>query len=117
HAVFLLKRAQASGHSSRFINIEAVLAEAEAGLQRQTYLREASREYQQIVDLVKFDRTHKLGCEAFQAFRKHYPDFDPQNLAALCAETAQPSVSVITTENKPKPPEFTLPLLEWCDIP
>lgn len=117
HAVFLLKRAQASGHSSRFINIEAVLAEAEAGLQRQTYLREASRDYQQIVDLVKFDRTHKLGCEAFQAFKKHYPDFDPQNLAALCAETAQPSVSVITAENKPKLPEFSLPLLEWCDIP
>lgn len=127
HAVFLLKRARASGHTSRFINIDAVLAEAEAGLQRQTYLREAAREYEQIVHLVKLDRTHKVGCEAFQAFHKHYPDYDPENVAALCAqqpqaqEQTQPaalSLPVRPPEAVPQPPPDTkLPLLEWCDIP
>lgn len=117
HAVFLLKRAQASGHSSRFINIDAVLAEAEAGLQRQTFLREASREYEQIVDLVKLDRTHRLGCEAFQAFKKHYPDYDPENLTDLCSAVATPAASIVILPDKPKTPEFRLPLLEWCEIP
>jgi formylglycine-generating enzyme required for sulfatase activity len=120
HAVFLLKRAQATGHSSRFINIDAVLAEAEAGLQRQTYLREASREYDQIVHLVKFERTHKLGCEAFDAFKKHYPDYDPENLVSLCSK--EPVIVVTPTAAPviaapPKLPDFKLPLLEWCDIP
>lgn len=122
HAVFLLKRAQASGHSSRFINIDAVLAEAEAGLQRQTYLREAAREYDQIVHLVKFDRTHKLGCEAFEAFRKQYPDYDPENLQSLCSTDTIVITPAATPAPEPLPavpklPEFKLPLLEWCDIP
>lgn len=125
HAVFLLKRAKASGHSSRFINIDAVLAEAEAGLQRQTYLREAEREYRQIVDLVKFDRTHKLGCEAFAEFHKHFADYDPDGLGALCAKTtavvtpiAAPIVVTPQTQlQTATATEFKLPLLEWCEIP
>src|SRR5690606_1933827 len=44
-AVFLLKRARASGYESRFIDIDAVLREAEALLEEQAYLREAEREY------------------------------------------------------------------------
>ena len=117
-AVFLLKRAQATGVTSRFVNIDAVLAEAEAGLERMTYLREAAREYNQIVDLVRFEPTHKLGCEAFHAFREHFKDYDPEKLAEVCGEA---TISRITRQEEepavPKPAEFAMPLLEWCSIP
>ena len=117
-AVFLLKQAQAAGYESRFINIDAVLAEAEAGLQRQSYLREADREYRQILALVELDRTHKLGCEAFQAFHIQYPDHDPQNLAERCQSTPATTISVIAdTQTVTRNPEIKLPLLEWCPIP
>lgn len=114
-AVFLLKRAKSSGIQFRFVNLDDLLAEAEAGLERQTYLREAEREYKQITDLVHYDRTHALGCRAFAVYRQHFPDFDPDNLADLCAD-------VPVDEPPPLPPapvisDFRLPLLEWCDIP
>jgi formylglycine-generating enzyme required for sulfatase activity len=69
---------------------------------------------------VKFERTHKLGCEAFDAFKKHYPDYDPENLVSLCSK--EPVIVVTPTAAPviaapPKLPDFKLPLLEWCDIP
>jgi len=117
-AVFLLKRAQAIGVKSRFVNVDAVLAEAEAGLERMTYLREAAREYNQIVDLVRFEPTHKLGCEAFHAFREHFKDYDPEKLIEGCGAAATNRIMVQEAEaTVPKPPEFAMPLLEWCTIP
>lgn len=83
-AVYVLKQAIAAGYKARFINLEALLAEAEAGLERQTYLRDAEREYRPIVELIRSKKTFKLGCEAFQAFRQQYPDYDPESLALLC---------------------------------
>lgn len=97
-AVYLLKRAREIGYASRFIDIEAVLQEAERALERQTYLREAEREYRSIQALIKHQRTFRLGCEAFHSFRKHYPDFDPDNLASICVSSE-------------------LPIIEWCEIP
>lgn len=122
HAVFLLKRAQASGLKSRFINIDKLLAEAEKGLQRQTYLREAKREYDQIAPVVKLSMTRKLGCEAFEAFLKDFPDYDPDKLSELCGggeKVAASAPPAQPTEPPPKPPSpnFNLPQLEWCDIP
>ncbi len=83
-AVYLLRRARAAGHRSRFVDLDAVLAEAEAGLKRVSRQREAEREYRQIVSLVQLDSTRRLGCEAFQAFREQYPGHDPEDLASLC---------------------------------
>jgi formylglycine-generating enzyme required for sulfatase activity len=60
--------------------------------------REAEREYQPIVALIKHDRTRKHGCEAFVAFRQQFPNYDPENLSSICA-TAM------------------LPMLEWCAVP
>lgn len=117
-AVFHLKQAKESGFTSRFINLDALLSEAETALERLSYLREAEREYKQIAQLVKLNRTRKLGLEAFEAFRRDYPDYDPDELAQLgnkSAETHKPISAVkLITENKPT---FSLPLLEWCDIP
>jgi formylglycine-generating enzyme required for sulfatase activity len=97
-AVFLLKQVRAAGYESRFINIEAMLMEAEAALERQAYLREAEREYRPIVALIMRQRTRELGVKAFMNFRSQFPDYDPENIAPMYA-TAM------------------LPLLEWCPIP
>ena len=83
-AVYLLRRARAAGHGSRFVDLDAVLAEAEAGLKRASRQREAGREYRQIAALVQLESTRRLGCEAFQAFREQYPGHDPEDLAAIC---------------------------------
>ena len=128
-AVFLLRRARAAGHRSRFVDLEAVLAEAEAGLQRVSREREAKREYQQIVSLVRLESTRRLGCEAFQAFREQYPEHDPEGLAALCAREnvalSFPLPGEQVSVSPPAPPApavthagqpFRLPLLEWCDV-
>ncbi len=121
-AVYLLKQAKESGYNSRFINIDALLAEAEAALDRLTYLREAEREYKQIADLVKHSMTRRLGLEAFKAFRKDFPDYDPDGLEKLLSNAAevvvQPASIIIPAVAAPPPaPSFNVPMLEWCDVP
>lgn len=123
-AVYLLKQARSNGYTSRFINIDSLLKEAESSLERQAYLREAEREYRQIADLVKFAPAKRLGCEAFQAFRRAFPDYDPECLAQLCEEisiTLEPVGSKnggdVVTPVRRQASAFTLPMLEWCDIP
>jgi formylglycine-generating enzyme required for sulfatase activity len=114
-AVFLLKQARENKFRSKFINLDALLQEAEAALERQGYLREAEREYKQIVELVKRSPTFKLGCEAFIAFQKDYPDYDPDNIAALCNQPQATPVRRASPSVHFKP-EFTLPLLDWCEV-
>lgn len=97
-AVFALKQAKDNGVSTRFINIEAILREAEAALESQSYLREAQREYAPIASMVKQTKMRQVGCKAFQEYRKHFPDYDPENLAAICSTELMPD-------------------LEWCVIP
>ncbi len=117
-AVFLLKQAKESGFTSRFINLDALLQEAETALERLSYLREAEREYKQISELVRLSRTRKLGLEAFEAFRHAFPDYDPDELAQLVSkpEEVKPTTIIVSSQQSTSPP-FTLPLLEWCDIP
>jgi formylglycine-generating enzyme required for sulfatase activity len=114
-AVFLLKQAREKGYTSRFIDIDALLHEAEMELERQAYMREAEREYKQIASLVKRRRTQNLGCEAFQAFRRDFPEYDPDKLSAICDAYGASAVSV--RQQIPQRPTFALPLLEWCEIP
>ena len=97
-AVYLLKKAKASGYVSRYINLEAMLREAEEALEWQSYQRDAERDYAPISVLVKHTRTRKLGCEAFREFHKNYSDYDPENLAAICLP-------------------YNTALLQWCEIP
>jgi formylglycine-generating enzyme required for sulfatase activity len=116
-AVFLLKQAKESGFTSRFINLDALLQEAETALERLSYLREAEREYKQISELVKLSRTRKLGLEAFEAFRRDFPDYDPDELAQLISKPEDIKPSAIIASKQDSKPPFTLPLLEWCEIP
>lgn len=111
-AVFLLKQAQENGHHSRFIDLSVLLQEAEIALEKQTYLREAERDYKPIAELVKRKATRRLGCQALIAFRADFPDYDPENLARFCISDETGDSTLPKTLSK-----FTLPLLEWCEIP
>lgn len=106
-AVFLLKLAKANGYNSPFIRIDEVLEEAERYLKEKMSQVERERNYKHIVELIRTPITEKIGWEAFANFRAQYPDYDPENLAK------DSKVRVL-----PKPSGgFTLPLLEWCDVP
>ncbi len=141
-AVLLLKQAKANGFTSRFINLDTILEEAELSLKRQEYLVEAEREYKQIVDLINHKATFRLGWEAFQEFQKSFPDYDPDHLVLRPAQPTSTSTGsfpvVVVAEPQPAlggygggngssngkhshddlyPPRLSLPLLEWCNIP
>jgi formylglycine-generating enzyme required for sulfatase activity len=129
-AVFLLNRFQESGVEQRFINVEALLKEAEHALKNVMRQREIERDYEQIRQLMNLDVTHKLGCEAFQKFHAAHPDYDPHNLAAMCMgyinHTTLPVYSNGTngsnghhaevSENGTKKAKGVVPF-EWCKIP
>ncbi|MAS34537.1 MAG: hypothetical protein CL610_11050 [Anaerolineaceae bacterium] len=95
-AVFLLKQAKASGYKSRYIDLDAMLNEAEDALEMQAYQREAEREYMPIAALVKHDRTRKLGCQAFRAFHNTFPDYDPDNLVSICMPLRAPQLEWVS---------------------
>jgi len=145
-AVFLLKQAKEKGFTSRFVNLDALLVEAEVALDRQTQRKEVELEYRTIAELVKRPITRKLGCQAFRGFQKDYPDYDPDGLAHLCMSenrTASQRSSPSTPPSVPRvgivdssltsgdidkestqPPSLIsikkdapLPLLDWCEIP
>lgn len=97
-AVFLLKQLKSAGQTWSYINLEAVLHEAESALEQQAYLREAAREYMPILALIRRPRTREIGLQAFMEYHNHFPDYDPENIAATYAITK-------------------FPMLEWCEIP
>jgi len=119
NAVFLLKQAKAQGFKSKFIDIDAVLKEAEVGLERQTFMREADREYQHIRALMNYEGTRGLGCEALKNFFRVFPSYDPDKLAQKCHQTKDlPNIVVkIDLPQRTPPDTFNLPLLEWLEIP
>jgi formylglycine-generating enzyme required for sulfatase activity len=114
-AVFLLKLALEKGYKSRFIDVQGLLEEAEAALVRQTLSRDMERDYKHIAALVTRRPTRKLGCAALRAFSEMYPEHDPDNLARFC-EGEDASAQAVEARSRAKS-DFSLPLLEWCDIP
>ena len=115
--VYLLKQAKENGYQSRYINVNSLLQEAEAALARQTYLVEAEREYQQILALVRHPSTRKIGLDAFQAFRKDFPDYDPENLATYGIQLPKLLLPKLGHDRSLTLNTVNLPLLTWCEIP
>lgn len=116
-AVFMLRQAMEQGLRPRFINVEGLLREAEAHLERQTQLREMEREYNYIAELVKRTRTRRLGMDAFLQFQRDYPTHDPQNIAAMIAAERAEKISENGAKHVYPVMRTTIPLLEWCQIP
>ncbi|MCU0510953.1 MAG: SUMF1/EgtB/PvdO family nonheme iron enzyme [Anaerolineae bacterium] len=97
-AAFLLRRAIEEKISDDFISLERMLRHVERLLEKHIYQRDAIRSYGSIQALVKSPKMRDLGCMAFQSFRQRYPDYDPDNIAGLCAR-------------------LLIPMLDWCQIP
>lgn len=97
-AISLLKQVKMSHVDLHYVNIDALLSEAEFALAQETYQQQAAREYAPIVALMTRERTRDLGRKAFRQFRKYFPDYDPEDLAALCQIDG-------------------LFALEWCRVP
>lgn len=95
-ALFALKALQERSDLPRSMTVmvEQLSIRAEAGVERQAYLRKASREYEPIVEMVTRGM-RDVGCEAFRVFRADFPDYDPENLAALCGSTSSASQQLI----------------------
>ncbi len=106
-AVFILKQAQEQGEASNRDGriISAMLAEAEQILEQQTRQRQAEHEYASIAELMRIERTRALGCREFADFQKHFPNYDPQNLSAICQKLQKPlSAPVTAPPAKSEPP-------------
>jgi formylglycine-generating enzyme required for sulfatase activity len=121
-AIYLIKQAMNENINSPYIDFEVLLREAEIDLERITKVKQAQRDYRQIVELVKRPRTRQVGCGAFEAFLHDFPNYDPDNIISYCPDI---------TKGDPLPPDADgdgipdeeedgvpkLPMLEWINIP
>lgn len=99
-ALFLLKQAREK-ETYRYVPWDDLIAAAEDGLERQMQQKAIAREYNTIAELISRKVTRKIGCQAFQAFRREHPDYDPRNLNRHCmAEQAAQSTLVIPPTEK-----------------
>jgi formylglycine-generating enzyme required for sulfatase activity len=90
--------------------LDEMIRECEEKLARQTYERQVLLEYAPLAAAVRGKRTRELGCAAFADFRREFPDYDPDNLAAICAEFANAHPSHLPKRALPPP-------FEWCHVP
>jgi formylglycine-generating enzyme required for sulfatase activity len=139
-ALYLLKRAKASGHVPKYINIDSMIIEAEKSVEVQALRREAMREYQVLVDLFMYPGWRKHAMQGFVEFQKRFPKYDPQNLARYLPllqskperagqgqtqvkiQSIQSSAGASTQSEEESshiiiPEKSFLPMLEWVSIP
>lgn len=97
-AVFLFKQAKSKNFTSRFINIDKLLKEAERQLEDQTRVAQRDLDYRQIAALINVRATREMGCEALTEFSKEYPKYDPDGLLGLCggASVNGSAISVVS---------------------
>ena len=79
-AVFRIKQLLSQQVHSDYIDLEALLSQAEEALEDQAYQRAAEREYRAIIALLDHKATRKLGIQAFDRFRRHFEGYDPDNI-------------------------------------
>ena len=118
-ALFKLLQLKESGYSpGGFVDLAALIADAQGRLDQQAYLREAEREYTPIVQLARRAATRLHGCAAFARFRERFPDYDPEGLAAVCAEAAPKAAAApVRSDKKRDILDILPPPFEWCEIP
>lgn len=114
-ATLLWSQVLTSSHRPRFINVERLAAEAAEALEQQMIRLKVERDYRQIAELIQLPTMRKAGIEAFEAFRKKYPAYDPDNLAALLPRP--PKMPAVPLINRANERTRRIPMLEWCEIP
>ena len=85
NALYLLQQVQASGQAPPYVDLPALLVQAQGALREDTHRRQAERLYPPIRELVRSPSSRALGCQAFAAFQRDFPHYDPDNLATACA--------------------------------
>ncbi|MEO0560545.1 MAG: SUMF1/EgtB/PvdO family nonheme iron enzyme, partial [Chloroflexota bacterium] len=129
-AVFLLKQALLNDYHYHFIDLNAMLQEAEEALEWAAMEKEVELEYRQIVILARSDSLRSLGCKAFAEFRQKFPEYDPNGVAEICAGrraavasapvTAPVPTSAPTPKSAPTPRRKSqprVPKIDMADIP
>jgi len=84
-AVYLLRQMEVRGDQVAHVNIKIMLEKAEAAVEERSSLRDLENEYLEIAALVMDEDMRPYGVEAFERFQRDYPNYDPDNLAAICA--------------------------------
>ncbi len=132
-AVFLLRSAREKGYKSAYIDLDALLTEAEQALEQQSVQRAIEHEYLTIAELVKHKRTRRIGCQSFQSFRASNPGYDPNQIGLICNSESQLAERGVRPSGRNHPAQTaqsTRPLestpsragsrqvaLEWCPVP
>ena len=115
-AVFILKQALSQNPGGRVARIlRTMLQDAETALEKQTSLREAAREYAPILELTNRAATRTLGCAEFAEFQQQFPGYDPDNIAAICAEAERSKPRSHVTESRLMP-SLTSEVKELLDV-
>lgn len=119
-AIDLIQQLKTRDDQPAFINLDQMLLQAQAALERLQQRQQMEREYRDIYYLIHSPITHTIGKDAFAKFHQTYPDYDPDNLAVYLDPLPEP-------QKRPAKPESGLkrlnkvsariPLLEWCEIP
>jgi formylglycine-generating enzyme required for sulfatase activity len=127
NAVFIIKQAlekKPKGRVQRLL--QGMLQEAEESLEKQMYLREAAREYAPIRELIQRKATQAMGCAELLEFQRDFPDYDPDNLADICADSPPnvgaervPPVAPTPPKTPSKPTSLSLmpAPFDWVAIP
>jgi formylglycine-generating enzyme required for sulfatase activity len=113
-AIVLIDRVLSRSSRPRFIDVEKLSVEARVALERQQMNCQMEREYSQIVELVRLPATRSVGMDAYEAFRRSYPDYDPDNLAVLRDKFQAPETKTLLTIVREE--TRRIPLMEWCEI-
>ncbi len=114
-ALFLLEQLKKHSDVAQSIlsMVDKMIAGAQAGVEKMTYLREAERDYAAILVMMAQNSTRSFGCDAFTEFRTRFPDYDPSGLAIECGSTSDESQAIIKRiEIKSILPEP----FEWVEI-
>lgn len=116
NAILLFEQAKANGFTSRFVDIDKLLALAKEKIAEKIRLQVAEDEYKYIFSLFKFETTREYACQIFEEFQREFPDYgDPEGLAHACKNP-----DAITDDEILEPlilDKEVLPMLQWCNIP
>lgn len=85
-ALFIIDQVLPKLPDDGFIPRDQLRARALKGVQMQ---ERRSESYNNILELVKRQRTIDIGCDAFRKFRETHPNYDPHNIAHICDQRSR----------------------------
>jgi len=112
-AVFLLEGLLQAGYTSRFVDLKAVLAQAQQEAGKAEAQRQAALDYADIAALARRKATEALARQAFAAWCRDYPDW----AAELDTDNLRERFKLAEKPRLPRVPDILPPPFEWVEIP